>query len=134
MAYNEFIDYKSGKLMKGIHYFKNLADELHLYVYHPESKLDGDTGILGRKHIFADKLIPIGKEADKLEERMNGLEANLNVYDNPEQIIAFFSKKWKDVKHSGISYRQFYDRKKLIKDGKIPKLSSKVLKKVLNCS
>jgi hypothetical protein len=133
MPHGEFIDYKTGRLMNGQHYFKNLADELSDYRDHPEAKLEGTVGLLQRRHITVDKIMYIGKEADKIEDNLSGLDnVNYNVYDNPEQIKGFFLKKWKEVKSSGISRRQFYDRKKQIKAGKIPKLSGKVLRKILH--
>lgn len=39
------------------------------YVDHPESKFDGDIGILEREHVNADGIIYIGKEANNIDEQ-----------------------------------------------------------------
>ncbi|WP_292464328.1 hypothetical protein [Methanolobus sp.] len=39
------------------------------YANHPESKFDGDIGVLERKHIVADSVIYIGKEANNIDEQ-----------------------------------------------------------------
>lgn len=88
--------------------------------------------MLQRRHITVDKIMYIGKEADKIEDNLSGLDnLNYNVYDNPEQIKGFFSKRWKEVKTSGISRRQFYYIKRQIKAGRMPTPSSKVLRKIV---
>jgi hypothetical protein len=131
MVYDEFVDYKTGKKMKGQQYFKSLADELWTYINHPESKLDGTTGTLQRRHIAADKIIYIGKEADKIEEHMSGLaKMNYNIYNNPKDMNKISSLKWKDVKSSGISKKQFYRIRKSVKAGKVLHLYGKTLKRL----
>lgn len=73
-------------------------------------------GLLQRRHITVDKIIYSGNEANRIEDNLSGLDnVNYNVYDNPEQIKAFFLKKWKEVKNSGISRRHFYRKKRQVK-------------------
>lgn len=126
MPYSEFIDYRTGKRMKGLEYFKSLADELDSYIKHKESKLDGVEGKLERKHIVADKMIYIGKKTDKLEDNDYGFnKADYNEYNDPKEFLAIFSKPWKEVKNCGLSRMQFYRIREQIKKGKVPKLNSK---------
>lgn len=68
--YSEFVDYHSGKILRGFQYWKNMKDIFLDYVDHPESKFDGDVGILSRKEIHATSFIHIGKEANRIEETM----------------------------------------------------------------
>src|SRR3989344_2085181 len=42
----KFVDYKSGKVLQGRHYWKTLGDVFWEYINHPESKYEGDVGIL----------------------------------------------------------------------------------------
>lgn len=131
MPYSKFINYKTGELMKGQQYFKSLADELLSYVNHPESKLKGNTGVLERRHIVVDKIVCIGKEADKIEESLSGLtKVNYNLYRNPKNLKKIFSLTWEEVKRCGISKSQFYEIKKQLESGAYPKLNSKTLKKL----
>lgn len=39
------------------------------YVDYPESKFDGDIGILEREYVYADGLVYIGKEANNIGEQ-----------------------------------------------------------------
>jgi len=133
MPYGEFINYRNGKLMKGQEYFKTLASELWSYVSHPESKLNGNEGILERKHILANKIIYMGKEADKVEENMCGLDnVDYNLYNNPKDAEKILSLKWNDVKDKGISKRHLRRIKKQLREGKIPNLKDKTLKRLLS--
>ena len=114
--------------MEGQHYFKSLADELWGYINHPEAKLEGNIGLLQRKHIVADNILYIGKEADKVEYNLNGLEnANYNIYTNPKRIENVLSRTWKEVRQCEIPESQFYALKKQFKQGKRLKLHSKTL-------
>lgn len=77
MPYSEFINYKDAKIMDGEQYFESLADELYTCINHSEAKLEGDSGILKRRHILMDKIAYIGKEANNIGQiykwtRMSG--------------------------------------------------------------
>ncbi len=45
IVYEPFIDYETGEIKKGSHYFKQLSRTIVEYANHPESKFDGDIGI-----------------------------------------------------------------------------------------
>ena len=69
-VYKTFIDYKSGKRLKGLEYWKNLADTILEYANHPESKFvnGSENGKLERRHVNEAELIFIGKEVKNLEQ------------------------------------------------------------------
>ncbi|WP_445475701.1 DNA polymerase [Methanococcoides methylutens] len=69
-VYGKFIDLYTGKVKKGVKYFKPLNMTIMQYVNHPESKFNRVTGMLERKHILADGIIPIGKETNKIDEQI----------------------------------------------------------------
>ena len=74
IAQLEFVNYRNGEVMKGEEYFKTLADELWHYINKKEAKLEeGENGIMKRRHIIVDKIGYIGKEADKIESNLGGL-------------------------------------------------------------
>jgi len=69
IVYEPFIDYGTGEIKEGSHYFKPLSRTIMQYVEHLEHKFDGDIGILERKHVHADSVIYIGKEANNIDEQ-----------------------------------------------------------------
>lgn len=69
IVYGPFIDYETREIKQGSQYFKPLSETILQYIEHPESKFDGDTGVLKRKHIQADGLVYIGKEANNIEDQ-----------------------------------------------------------------
>ncbi|MDA0525384.1 hypothetical protein [Methanococcoides alaskense] len=69
IVYEPFIDYATGELKEGSHYFKPLSRTIMQYVDHLEHKFDGDIGVLERKHVHADSVIYIGKEANNIDEQ-----------------------------------------------------------------
>ncbi|MEZ5336491.1 MAG: hypothetical protein R2741_15375 [Methanolobus sp.] len=55
--------------MQDSHYFRQLSRTIIEYANYPKAKFDGETGILERKHIHADSVIYIGKEANNIDEQ-----------------------------------------------------------------
>jgi len=70
--YQPFIDAKTGKLHReGTEfYWKKLEKTVEEYVDHPESKFENGNccGTMRRRHLQADSICYIGKEANELEE------------------------------------------------------------------
>lgn len=69
IVYEPFIDYETGEVKEGSKYFKPLSRTILQYVEHMENKFEGDIGVLKRKHIQADGLVYIGKEANNIEDQ-----------------------------------------------------------------
>ena len=69
IVYEPFIDYESGEVKEGSKYFKPLSRTILQYVEHLENKFYGDIGVLERKHVQADGLVYIGKEANNIEDQ-----------------------------------------------------------------
>jgi len=70
--FQPFVDAHTGKLYgKDTHHYWNTLDKMvEDYIDHPESKFkNGDkTGKMRRRHLFVNKIVYIGKEANELEE------------------------------------------------------------------
>ncbi len=69
IVYEPFIDYETGEIKQGSHYFKQLSRTIIEYANHPEAKFDGDIGVLERKHVQVDSIVYIGKEANNIDEQ-----------------------------------------------------------------
>jgi hypothetical protein len=74
IVHEPFIDYETGEIMQGSHYFKSLSKTILQYADHPEHKFEGDTGLLERRHVYADSILYIGKEANNIDEEELELE------------------------------------------------------------
>lgn len=96
IVYGPFVDYKTGeqypndRSMDTREYWKPLSKLLEDYIDHPESKLEGDTGILQRKHIVIDEssIHYIGKETNGLDDKQTtGVDDDsYTIYENTEAI------------------------------------------------
>ena len=84
IVYDPFTDYESQKVKQGPHYFKQLSRTIIEYANHPESKFEGDVGILERKHIHADSVIYIGKEANNIDEQALDVKKPQMFINKPE--------------------------------------------------
>ena len=88
IVYEPFIDYETGEVKEGSQYFKPLSRTILQYVEHLENKFEGDIGVLERKHIRADGLIYIGKEANNIEDQPLDV-TKPQIFINKEEIINF---------------------------------------------
>lgn len=137
-VYGKFVDYNDPKQrqFQGIQYWKSLWDTIEEYLRHPESKFDGDVGILQRKRIVVSSVIHIGKESNNLEEsEVLGLDSESYViYENKEEIERKFKEltpkvlklEPKDVKSLGISRQTLWNVKQKIKIGQLKQISTKI--------
>ena len=105
VVYEPFIDYETGEIKEGSHYFKPLSKIIIQYVDHPESKFDGDIGILERKHVHADGIIYIGKEANNIDEQALDVKKVQEFIDEDrikEKILALTPEEAREL---GIKHR-----------------------------
>lgn len=143
--YDSFIDYTNGGQLKGLQYWRPFNDVLRQYISHPESKFDGDVGVLARKHVAIKSAIHIGKESNNLEQaEVLGVQEEddcVVVYDNNSLLLQkrLFSHKEmilqllepKDVKEFGISRQTLNNVKHALASGDISTLKSKTVKHFL---
>ena len=130
--YDSFIDYESGKELKGQQYWMPFVDVFWDYVNHPEAKFDGNVGVLLRKHVKVGSVVHIGKESNNLEQaEVLGVQGgDYVVYDSyAQQLVAHKDKilaaKPRDVRRFGISQRTLYDVKQAILDNRLADLKTK---------
>ena len=127
----KFVDYKSGKVLQGRHYWKTLGDVFWEYINHPESKYEGDVGILRRRLIVPEGGVYIGKEANKIE--MGPLEGYpLEQYPNMLELRKFIEELTPtDAKSLGIKYRSTLRKLKERAGGSKLNLNTKMMRNIL---
>lgn len=90
------------------------------YLNHPESKFDGDAGVLQRKHLKIINIVYIGKESNDLEEsEVLGIddETYLQYHDHNIPIQKILDLKPKEARKFNIEKTQLQRIKKSLKSG-----------------
>jgi hypothetical protein len=126
IVHDDFVDYNSGGIMNGLEYWCPLDTMFHDYKNHPETKFDGETGVLKRKHLIIKSIIHIGKESDRLEETetlgLNGdsysiYSCNLTDVKNIEELKnMIIGLRLGIAKQYGISKQTLFRWKKAIRN------------------
>ena len=112
VVHSEFVDYKSGKNMSGVQYWKPLSDVIVDYIEHPESKFEGKIGVLERKRIESERLVYIGKETRNLDTQFLEKE-RIESYINSVGFGAFVAGlSPKEARRYGIMHRSTLKRMK----------------------
>ncbi len=134
-VYEKFIDYKSGKTLKGLEYWKSLADTILEYANHPESKFVNGTqsGKLERRHVNEAELIFIGKEIKNLEQLPLLLDKPLEYKSEKEKIEKIMKISFKEARGHKVSKSTLWEMKdRLRKDPINFNWKTKAVKKLLN--
>ena len=141
-VFDDFIDYntQNSKKLRGKEYWKSFWDTFEEYLRHPESKFDGENGVLGRKHVFVTDIKHIGKESDVLNEPFGLDEFSYEFYDDPERVDREFKENTdkildlepKDVKNVGINRATLWNVKKKIKKKEYDHITDKIKIKILS--
>lgn len=130
-VYEEFVNMETGKTMKGEEYWKTLDKEIFRYINHPESKFEGDTGLLKRRHLKPKEIIHIGKESNKIEEDLIH-KGKQEVYTDTKAIYQKILKMTpKEAKEKGVSRPTLWKIKDKIRKGKKINLETKSVKMLL---
>ena len=128
VAFKEFIDYKTGKTFKGIEYWQPLSEVILRYNNHPESKLEGNIGVMQRKHIKPDQVIYIGKETKNIEKQVIEKQ-QIQEYTNLKKILEM---TWAEAKKKGLKHRSTFKRiKDKIRQGKRINMRTKAINYLL---
>lgn len=135
-VFEKCIDYNSGKKICGKQYWKTLTDEILEYQRNPESKLDGNEGVLCRKNITVSQITHIGKESNNLDKVQTfGTDLNSYVtYEDKEDLERQFVDlsprilkfEPKDVKKFGISRQTLWNVKNHIVTCTMHRISNKL--------
>ncbi|WP_236622702.1 hypothetical protein [Methanococcoides methylutens] len=131
VVYEPFIDYETGYLKEGSHYFKPLSRTIGQYVEHPEHKFNGEVGILERKHVHADGVVYIGKEANNIDEQELDVKQAQVFVDVEEVKRKILSLTPAEARKIGIKYRSTLKKlKDRVRGGEF-KLDTKEIRKIV---
>ncbi len=136
--YDSFVDYESGKELKGMQYWKPFIDVLWQYINHPEVNFDGDIGVLSRKHVTVNSVTHIGKESNNLGEAevLGVQEGDYIAYANRAERLLSNKEKIllaepKDVKKFGVPQRTLHSIPSALKKESPVTLKDKTVKRLL---
>nr|WP_321498352.1 hypothetical protein [uncultured Methanolobus sp.] len=116
IVYESFIDYETGEIKQGSYYFKQLSRTIIEYANHPEAKFDGDIGILERKHIHADSIIYIGKEANNIDEQALDVKKAQEFINKQEIMNNILQMSQSEAEALGVSRSRFQGIKQRIRE------------------
>jgi hypothetical protein len=127
-----FIDAETGEIKSGSHYFKPLSRTIVDYIDHPESKYEGNVGLLKRKEILANEIIHIGKEANNIDEQpLKTTEAQ--VFREKQSVYQkILSIRQSDAEKIGVRRSVLKYIKDRIRSGEKINLNTKAIKKLIN--
>ena len=134
-----FINEYDGKKYKGKMFWNNLENFVWNYHNHPESKFNGNKGVLERKRVYIRNINYIGKERNKIKDTeldIHGVQEDYYSHYKPnvdflfkENAYNILELKPKDVKEIGISKQNLWKFKQKIKNGEFEKISKKTKEK-----
>ena len=134
-VYKPFIDYKTGNILTGIKYWKNLAEVIIKYAHHPESKFENGTkdGIMNRRHVSHGEIKVIGKETKNIEEQSLEIEKITEYKSEIEKKRKILSMSVKEAKLKRVSKSTLWEMKeRLQKDPKGFNWNTKAVKNILS--
>jgi hypothetical protein len=115
-VYEPFIDYGTGEIRVGSHYFKPLSRTIMQYVDHLESKFDGKVEVLERKHVQADSVVYIGKEANNIDEQELDVKRSQEFINKQEIMKKILDMPQKEAARRGVGRSTFQGIKKRIRE------------------
>jgi hypothetical protein len=130
-AYEFFVDYHSGSVLRGKHHWKKFSSIFWEYLNHPEAKFEGDCGALEHRHLKVSSIVYIGKESNNLDvSGITGIQRDDQlVYRSEEQFWDCCSELL--LSPLGNDARQFLNHRtlqriqKLLRQGRTCKLKAK---------
>ncbi len=138
IPYDEFIDYHTRKTFRGEQHWKRFGDVFWEYTNHPESKFDGDIGLLRRKRVRVGSIVYVGKESNHLDlaEVLGVQEDDYAQYSNIDEIIlskrdVMLTVTCSDATPYGIMKEPLSNVKKALHSGDISKIKYKTKIKLL---
>nr|WP_232221985.1 DNA polymerase [Methanococcoides burtonii] len=131
IVYEPFIDYETGEVKQGSHYFKQLSRTIIEYANHPESKFDGEIGVLERKHVQADSVIYIGKEANSIDEQALDVKRSQEFINKQEIMGNILNMSQKQAEALGVSRSRFHGIKKRIRENEDLNLNTPAVRKLV---
>ena len=138
-----FIDYSTGKVMRGVEYWKPMSEVYNKFKNHKEAKFAGDVGVLNRRDVRITSTVNIGKESNNLDdsEVLGVKPEDYQIILNPGQAqndIEMFNEFIKQLRSKtsekyGISKRQLIRMQNKVREGVPLNPYGKTMKKLNKC-
>jgi len=131
IVHEPFIDRETGDIKQGSRYFKQLSQTIIEYANHPESKFHGDIGILERKHVVADSVVHIGKEANSIDEQALGIKKAQEFINEKKIMKRILKITQKEAEAKGVGRSTFQDIKQKIREKGDINLSTPAVRRLM---
>jgi hypothetical protein len=131
-VYGEFIDYELGNVFQGEEYWGDLWSIIKRYKDHPESKFDGDTGWLHRKHLVIDGATRIGKEVHDIDRQALNITYPATISTTKENTARILHMTEAEAAAKGVQESIFYKIKRDIRAGKKINWKRTAIRKLLS--
>ena len=132
--YGPFKDFKSERTYQGTEYWQSMDNVLSEYINHPESKFEGDKGVLTRKHVMVHRIVYIGKESDKVDETsVLGVGSDgYSVYQSDEDRLDYYKKiifgiSYDEAEKLGFDKKNWREYRKMLREGRVPKFHLRII-------
>ncbi|WP_342304323.1 hypothetical protein [Methanolobus sp. ZRKC5] len=93
-----------------------LSRTIFEYANHLGSKFDGDIGVLERKHVHADSIVYIGKEANNIDEQELNVEQAQEFINKDQEMQRILNITVSEAKDMGVPKTTLWDMQKRIND------------------
>ena len=101
------------------------------YANHLESKFDGDTGILERKHVHAEGFSYIGKEANNIDEQALDVKMVQEFINKQEIMDNILKLSQTEAEAMGVSRSRFQGIKQRIREKGDLNLNTPVVRRLI---
>ena len=126
-----FIDAHTGKIYQGIEYWQTLGDILNKYINHPEHKLDGDIGLMQKKHLHITNIARCGKETRNLDTQILNLDLPESQIDDKTLKNIILNMNPKERRQKGISRQTLQQLKRRATNTEPLLLTEKIRRKIV---
>lgn len=132
IVHREFIDYQTGEMKRGSHYFKTLSQTILDYAGHPEYKFDGEIGLLARRHLVVDDVVHIGKEANNIDDQALDIRKAQMFRDKTVIMEWILVLSQKTAEEYGVDRKTFQRIKQRIRETGDINLKTPAVKRLIN--
>lgn len=131
IVHREFIDYQTGEVKRGSHYFKPLSQTILEYASHPEYKFAGNVGLLERRHLVVDDIVHIGKEANNIDDQALDIRKAQMFRDKNTECQKILAIRQCDAEKVGVDRKTFQRIKARIQKNGTINIKTRAVRRLL---
>lgn len=132
IVHREFIDYQTGEVKRGSHYFKPLSQTILDYANHPEYKFARSVGVLERRHLVVEDVVHIGKEANNIDDQALDIRKAQMFRDKVVTIERILALPQKKAEEYGVDRKTFQRIKQRIREEGDLNLNTMAVRRLLS--